>query len=279
MKKKQQRTKYTPPEIKCQFQELYAAIQADFDQMSQAKQIQTEAEKRVAVERENVNSWDRMEFETLNTQMMQYKKTKDPWLFKIMWHDYLKKLTNQYLHRFIIKGLPVQARRLFLTDTIAEELQDVLYPILLQAIQDWNKDTSTHFTKDFAAFYEKAVEFNSGNLLRRFNSKCHANLTLQNLDFNSDEEVSRLLLEEPKFAEHFGNCFGLDNILMKGHIETFVRTRLSKEEAQLFRLLYHEQTTVNEIARAFKIARMTVYRRRERIQNLWLAYEQETLAD
>ncbi len=279
MEKNPKRTKYIPPEIERQFQELYAAVQADFDQISQVKQQQAEAEQRAVMERENVNSWSGLEFGTLNTQMMQYKKTKDPELFKIMWHDYLKKLTDQYLHRFIIKGLPVQARRLFLTDTTAGDLQDVLYPVLLQAIQDWKADTNTHSTRGFAAFYEKAVQFYSGNLLRRFKSRCHTNLTLQNLDFNSDEEVNRLLLDEPKLAEHFKDSSDLDSILMKRHIETFVRTRLSKKEAQMFCLLYQEQSTVDEIARTFKIARMTVYRRRERLQKLWLAYEQETTAD
>ncbi|RKP54138.1 hypothetical protein D7Z26_12210 [Cohnella endophytica] len=82
-----------------------------------------------------------------------------------MWHDYLNKLTERYLYQFIIKGLPVMARRLFLTGTTVDELQDELYLVLLHAMQTWKPNENIHRTLNFASFYEKVIEFYSGNLL------------------------------------------------------------------------------------------------------------------
>ncbi|MFC5529512.1 hypothetical protein [Cohnella yongneupensis] len=276
---KQKRKKQTTPEIEQRFHELYDAVQADIDQINLAKQNQSEAEHRATVEQENVQSWGRQEFETLNTLMAQYKQTNDSNLFNTMWHDHLKKLTDRYLNRFIIKGLPFMARRLFLTGTTVDELQDELYLVLLHAIHDWKPDAKNHRTLNFATYYEKAVEFYSGNLLRKFNSKCHNQLSLQNLNFYSEAEVNLLLLDEPKLAEHFQQQSDVEHVLTEQYIERFVRTRLSKQQAHLFYLLQDKQLSVAEIASTFKIPRMTVYRRREQLQKLWLAYERENCSD
>lgn len=259
-----------------QFQALYEAIQADFDQISEAKQRQIEAEQCAGNEDENRNSWIQMEFETLNTQLKEYKKTQDNQLFTIIWHDYLKRLTNQYLQDLIIKGLPEMARRLFLTDTKPEELQDMLYPVLIQAIHDWEPDNEYRFTKDFAAFYKKAVEFERANILRKYNSKCNQEVTLQYLDFNSDEEVNILLMNEPKLARLLSDQWSMEQAIMKCHIDEFVETYLNPEEILLFQMFYEEQRTIKEIATAIKVTRMTIYRRIEKIKQLWATINQDT---
>lgn len=261
-------------EAERQFQELYEAIQADFDQISEARQRQKETEQRSAIEHGKKYNWSRMEFETLNTQMKQYKKTLDSQIFRIMWHDHLKKLTHQYLHDFIIKGMPEMARRLFLTDTKAEELQDMLYPVLLQAIRDWEPDDEHRFTKDFAAFYKKAVEYERGNILRKFNSKCNRQVSLQYLDFNNDEEVNVLLMNEPNLAIHLGDQSNIEQAIMKWHVSDFVQNCLTQEEKELFRMFYEEQRTVMEMAKVLQVTRMTVYRRMEKVNRLWAEFNQ-----
>lgn len=282
MEKKYKHKKYPSKaerlEAKRKFEELYEEIQAMFDENNKEKQRQIEEAKQKAdaLDRMNdrMNAWRQIEFENLNTYMMQYKETKDDYIFATMWNSYLKNLTNQYLYEFIIKGLPEMARRLFLTDTKAEELQDVLYPVLMRAIQDWEPNANHRFTKDFAAYYKKAVEYESGNILRKFNSTCNHQVVIQYLDFNSEEEVNILLVNEPKLAGYFKDQYSIEQSVIKWHIEEFVQTYLALEECKLFQMRYEEQQTVYEISNYFKISKMTVYRRIEKIKQRWIEFEQ-----
>jgi len=244
------------------------------------QQEQFQAEKRQQEEEhERLQGWERLDFENLNSLIIQYQQTGDQDDFNMAWRRYLNKLTDHYLHKYVIQGLPVLTRHLFLGDHKATELKNALYPVLVKTIRKWTPNTMDRCTMDFAAFYGKAVQFFSGNLIRKFQSKCYKGLSFQSLDFNSEEDINRLLLDDSQLAEHFEYRPGLDSILMDWHIESFTKTCLSEEQAELFRLLVEDQMSITDIAKTFKSARMTIYRRREQIQELWLAYERGTQAD
>jgi len=221
----------------------------------------------------NVDSWKKQDFETLNTILMKYKQTDDQSYFNTAWDKYLKNLTNCYLNKYVIKGLTVSAKRLFLVDHRYYELQDVLYPVLMEAIHKWTPNAPDRNTRDFAAYYQQAVRNFTGNINNRYNHKMYQNLSIRQLDFNNEGELSMLLKSEPALKVHFEHRTNLDVIIMDKYIETFIKTELTKEQSMLLGLLVTERLPITEIAKYMKTSRMTVYRKIEAIKTLWLQYE------
>lgn len=68
----------------------------------------------------------------------------------------------------------------------------------------------------------------------------------------------------------------MEQAITKWHFDDFVETYLNPEERMLFQMFYEEQRTIKEIATAFKVTRMTIYRRIEKIKRLWAAINQDT---
>ncbi|MCE5287475.1 MAG: HTH domain-containing protein [Pelosinus sp.] len=246
----------------------------EYEQEQREHQAKREEWQRRLKEREIINSWKRLDFETLNTLLIQYKDTNDETYFNQAWDKYLKNLTYSYLNKYVIRGLPVSAKKLFLIDHQYYHLQDVLYPVLIKAIHQWTPNAQNRNTRDFAAYYKQAVKNLTGNIINRYNHKMYQNLSIQQLDFNNEEELTMLLQVEPTLKEHFENRANLDVIIMDKHIETFIKTQLTKEQSMLLGLLITERLPITEIAKYMKTSRMTVYRKIEELKTLWQQYEE-----
>lgn len=234
------------------------------------RQIQ---EKRFNEEQESKQSWEKLELETLNSLLIQYKHDGNPLYFNMAWHRYLNKLTKQYLHKYVIQGLPLVVKRLYMADHHAEELQDMLYPILIKAIQQWSPNVPDRNTLDFAAYYGEAIEYFTGNIVRKYKRRRYENLSLQHLDFYNEEQINLLLQGEPNVAERLGNHSGIEEWMLKQHVEEFIQDCLTEEQRILLLLIYDEQMPVIEIANRLKCSRMTVHRKRKQIEDLWKQYE------
>lgn len=101
----------------------------------------------------------------------------------------------------------------------------------------------------------------------------YQNLSIKQLDFNNEEELTMLLKAEPTLKEHFEHRANLDIIMMDKYVETFIKTKLTKEQSMLLGLLVTERLPITEIAKYMKTSRMTVYRKIEEIKALWLEYD------
>lgn len=245
----------------------------EYEQEQQEYKIKQEHRKRLIEQQENVNSWKQLDFKTLNTLLIKYKQTNDETYFEQVWDNYLKDLTQSYLNKYVIRGLTVTAKRLFLIDHQYHELQDVLYPVLIKAIYQWTPNDPTRNTRDFAAYYKQAVRNFTGNINNRYNHKLYQNLSIKQLDFNNEEELTMLLQAEPALKEHFEHSTNLDIIIMDKHVETFIKTKLTKEQSMLLGLLVTERLPITEIAKYMKTSRMTVYRKIEEVKTLWIEYD------
>jgi len=246
----------------------------EYEQEQAEYKIILEERKRLAEDRENVNCWKRQDFETLNTLLMKYKQSGDQTYFNQAWDKYLKDLTNVYLNKYVMKGLTATAKRLFLVDHRYYELQDVLYPVLITAINKWTPNAPDRNTRDFAAYYQQAVRNFTGNINNRFNYKTYQNVSIHNLDFNNEGEMTMILQAEPTLKAHFERRTDLDMIIMDKYVEEFMKTRLTKEQSMLLGLLVTERLPVTEIAKYMKTSRMTVYRKIAELRTLWLQYEE-----
>jgi hypothetical protein len=245
-----------------------------YEEEKRERKKRQEEHERWMKQWENVNSWKQLDFETLNTLLMKYKETNDETYFNHAWDKYLKDLTNSYLNKYVIRGLPVSAKKLFLIDHQYYHLQDVLYPVLIKAIHQWTPNDPTRNTRDFVAYYKQAVKNLTGNIINRYNHKMYQNLSIKQLDFNNEEEVTMLLQAEPTLKEHFEHRANLDIIIMDKYVETFIKTKLAKEQSMLLGLLITERLPITEIAKYMKTSRMTVYRKIEEIKTLWQQYEE-----
>lgn len=245
-----------------------------YEEEKRERKERQEEQKRWWEQWENVNSWKQCDFETLNTLLMKYKETNDETYFNQAWNKYLKDLTNRYLYKYVIKGLTVFAKRLFLVDHQSYELQDVLYPVLIKAIHQWTPNALDRNTRDFAAYYKQAVRNFTGNINNRYKHKMYQNLSIKQLDFNNEEELTMLLQAEPTLKEHFEHRTNLDIMIMDKYVETFIKTKLTKEQSMLLGLLVTERLPITEIAKYMKTSRMTVYRKIEEIKILWQQYEE-----
>jgi len=232
-----------------------------------------DATKRILEQRKTLRTWQQLDYETLNTLLMKYKETGDETYFNQAWDKYLKKLTNLYLNKYVIKGLTVTAKRIFLVDHQYYELQDVLYPVLIEAIMKWIPNDPNQNTRHFAAYYKQAVRNFTGNINNRYNHKTYQNLSIQQLDFNNEGELTMLLQSEPILKAHFEHRTNLDVIIMDKYVETFIKTKLTKEQSMLLGLLITERLPITEIAKYMKTSRMTVYRKIEDIKVLWIEYD------
>jgi predicted DNA-binding protein YlxM (UPF0122 family) len=244
-----------------------------YEEEKRERKERQEEHKRWMKQWENVNSWKQLDFETLNTLLMKYKETNDETYFNQAWDKYLKDLTNSYLNKYVIRGLTVSAKRLFLVDHQYYHLQDVLYPILLEAIHKWAPNAPDRNTRDFTAYYKQAVRNFTGNINNRYNHKMYQKVSIKQLDFNNEEELTMLLQAEPTLKEHFEHRVNLDIMIMDKYVETFIKTKLTKEQSMLFGLLVTERLPITEIAKYMKISRMTVYRKIEELKALWIEYD------
>lgn len=251
--------------------ELVSEEEYERDQQLQ-RQKQEEAQRKKE-ERDIFESWQRIDYDTLNTLIIKYKQNGDQLYFNQAWDKCLKDLTQSYLYRYVIKGLTVSAKRLFLVDHQNDQLQDVLYEVLLKAIDKWTPNMPGLNTRDFAAYYQRAVMNFSGNIINRCKRKKHQNISVQYIDFNDEEEINMLLLSEPSLVAHFQYSSGYDYIVMDQYIETFIKTHLSKEQAMLLGLMINERLPITEIAKYMKTSRKTVYEKWRQIKALWLAYD------
>lgn len=249
----------------------------EYEQEQQEQQeykIKQEQRRRLIEQQENINSWKQLDFETLNTLLIKYKQTNDETYFNQVWDKYLKNLTQTYLNKYVIRGLTVSAKKLFLVDHQYYELQDVLYPVLMKAIHNWTPNDPTRNTRDFAAYYKQAVRNFTGNINNRYNHKMYQNLSIKQLDFNNEEKLTMLLQSESTLKEHFEHRTNLDILIMDKYVETFIKTKLTKEQSMLLGLLVTERLPITEIAKYMKTSRMTVYRKIEEIKTLWQQYEE-----
>jgi predicted DNA-binding protein YlxM (UPF0122 family) len=244
-----------------------------YEEEKRERKEHQEQQKRWWEQLENVNSWKQLDFETLNTILIKYKETNDEIYFNQAWEKYLKALTNIYLNKYVIKGLTVSAKRLFLVDHQYYHLQDVLYPVLLEAIHKWTPNAPDRNTLDFVAYYKQAVRNFTGNINNRYNHKMYQNVSIKQLDFNNEEELTMLLQAEPTLKEHFEHRTNLDIMIMDKYVETFIKTKLTKEQSMLLGLLVTERLPITEIAKYMKTSRMTVYRKIEEIKTLWIEYD------
>jgi hypothetical protein len=247
--------------------------QERYEQEKRERKKQQEERKQSWERWSNVNSWKKLDFETLNTLLIKYKDTNDEIYFNQAWDKYLKDLTYSYLNKYVIRGLPVTAKKLFLVDHQYYHLQDVLYPVLIKAIHQWTPNVQDRNTRDFAAYYKQAVKNLTGNIINRYNHKMYQNLSIKQLDFNNEEELTMLLQAEPTLKEHFEHRANLDAIIMDKYVHTFIKTKLTKEQSMLLGLLITERLPITEIAKYMKTSRMTVYRKIEEIKTLWLEYD------
>lgn len=245
--------------------------QERYEQEKRELKQQQEENKRMWEQWENVSNWKRLDFETLNTLLMKYKQTNDQTYFNQAWDKYLNDLTQSYLNKYVIRGLTVSAKKLFLVDHQYYHLQDVLYPVLVEAIHNWTPNAQDRNTRDFAAYYKQAVRNFTGNINNRYNHKMYQHLSIQQLDFNNEEEFTMLLQAEPTLKAHFEH--NLDIIMMDKYVETFIKTKLTKEQSMLLGLLVTERLPITEIAKYMKTSRMTVYRKIEKLKTLWIEYD------
>nr|WP_092074118.1 hypothetical protein [Dendrosporobacter quercicolus]NSL47752.1 hypothetical protein [Dendrosporobacter quercicolus DSM 1736]SDM78031.1 hypothetical protein SAMN04488502_10789 [Dendrosporobacter quercicolus] len=248
----------------------------EYEQEKRERQEREEEHERWREQWDNVNSWQQLDFATLNTLLIQYKQTNDETCFNQAWDRYLKDLTQSYLNKYVIRGLTVTAKKIFLVDHQYYHLQDVLYPVLMEAIHKWTPNAQDRNTLDFAAYYKQAVRNFTGNINNRYNHNMYQNLSIKQLDFNNEEELTMLLQAEPTLKEHFEHRTNLDIILMDKYVEAFIKTRLTKEQSMLLGLLVTERLPITEIAKYMKTSRMTVYRKIEEIKALWLEYDTGT---
>lgn len=188
--------------------------QERYEQEKRERKEHREQQKRWREQWENINSWKQSDFETLNTLLIKYKDTNDETYFNQAWNQYLKDLTYRYLNKYVIRELTVTAKKLFLVDHQYHELQDVLYPVLIKAIHQWTPNAPNRNTRDFAAYYKQAVRNFTGNINNRYNHKMYQNLSIKQLDFNNEEELTMLLQAEPTLKEHFEHRTNLDVIIM-----------------------------------------------------------------
>lgn len=248
--------------------------QERYEEEKRERRQRQEESRRVTEQWENINSWKRSDFENLNTLLIKYKQTGDETWFNQSWDKYLKHLTTLYLNKYVVKGLTVTAKRLFLVDHQPGELQDVLYPVLIEAIHKWTPDSPIHNTRDFAAYYKQAVRNFTGNINNRYNHKTYQNLSVQSIDFNNEEELTMILQNEPTLKAHFERRTDLDVLIMDKYVENFINTTLTQEQSMLLGLLITERLPITEIAKYMKTSRMTVYRKIEQIKTLWTQYEE-----
>ncbi|CAM4454289.1 ECF-type sigma factor [Paenibacillus typhae] len=239
------------------------------------RQRKFEENKRIEMqdERENARAWKNMNFETLNSLIIQYKHTKQQNYFNQAWSKYLKILTWRYLQEFVIKGLPVNAKRLFLYDYESDHLEDVLYDVLLKSIENWKPNAPDKYTMDFAAYYKRAVEFFSGNIINRLNNKKHCGITIQNMDFNNEEDMSILLLQEPNLAIQLQNKSSLDTIIMNDWLDGFMKI-LSADQVEIVNYIGIKNYSILETSKRLKVSRMTIHRKLSEIKMMWLSYDQ-----
>jgi|GEM_PF-1639410 len=246
----------------------------EYEQEKLERQERDEKFKRHLEQQENINSWKQLDFETINTLLIKYKETNDEIYFNQAWEKYLKDLTQSYLNKYVIRGLTVTAKKIFLVDHQYYHLQDALYPVLIKAIHQWAPNDPNRNTRDFAAYYKQAVRNFTGNINNRYNHKMYQKLSIKQLDFNNEEELTMLLQAEPTIREHFEHRTNLDIIIMDKYVETFIKTKLTKEQSMLLGLLVTERLPITEIAKYMKTSRMTVYRKIEEIKTLWQQYEE-----
>jgi len=90
--------------------------------------------------------------------------------------------------------------------------------------------------------------------------------------FNNQQEVA-MITQLSNLEKHFHVESETSYILVDIHIETFIKTKLTKEQSMLLGLLVTERLPITEIAKYMKTSRMTVYRKIEELKTLWLEYE------
>ncbi|MDM5186280.1 hypothetical protein QUF99_02260 [Bacillus sp. DX4.1] len=70
---------------------------AQWEEEQRRRKRQKIQAKRFQEEQESKQSWERLEWETLNSLLIQYKLDGNPLYFNMAWHRYLNKLTKQYV--------------------------------------------------------------------------------------------------------------------------------------------------------------------------------------
>lgn len=247
----------------------------DYEQdKHQQKQKQIEAHHKKE-EQDNIESWQRIDFETLNSLIIKYKQTGDQLYFNRAWNRYLNRLTQNYMNQFVIKGLTVSAKRLFLAEHHYDQLQDVLYEVLIKAIEKWTPYMTDQNTRDFAAYYKQAVEFYTGNIINRCKRLKHQQISIQHIDFTDEKEVNMLLVNEPRVATQFEYYSNLESVVLNDYVDTFIRKHLTNEQAMIVNLMMTKHSPKSEIAKYLKVSRMTLHRKWKEIQALWLEYAKE----
>ena len=245
----------------------------EYDQEQQEYKVIQEEKKRISEQRENVKSWDRLDFETINTLIIKYKETGNQLYFEQAWNDYLWDLNNSLIEKYLIKGLPTFAKQLFLDGNNYSELKDEFYVVLIETINKWIPNSPDHYTRDFAAFYKQAIYDYVGGYKTRLKRPKYSQVKgITPIDFNNQQEVN-MITQLSNLGKHFHVESETNYILMDIHIETFIKTKLTKEQSMLLGLLVTERLPITEIAKYMKTSRMTVYRKIEELKTLWIEYE------
>ena len=246
----------------------------EYEQEQQQYKVILEERQRISEQRENVNTWNRLDFETLNTLIIKYKETGNQLYFEQAWDNYLWDLNHSLIEKYLIKGLPTIAKQLFLDGNNYSELKDEFYIVLIETINKWTPNSPDHYTRDFAAFYQQAIYDYVGGYKTRLKRPKYSQVTgITPVDFNNQQEVA-MITQLSNIGKHFNVESETNYILMDIHIETFIKTKLTKEQSMLLGLLVTERLPITEIAKYMKTSRMTVYRKIEELKTLWQQYEE-----
>lgn len=244
----------------------------EYEQEQQEYKVILEERQRISEQRENVNTWNRLDFETLNTLLIKYKETGNQLYFEQAWDDFLWDLNYSLIEKYLIKGLPTIAKQLFLDGNNYSDLKDEFYIVLMETIHKWIPNSPDHYTRDFAAFYKQAVYDYVGGYKTRLKRPKYSQVTgITPIDFNNQQEVAMVT---NLLGKHYHVESETNHILMDIYVHTFIKTKLTKEQSMLLGLLVTERLSITEIAKYMKISRMTVYRKVEELKTLWQQYEE-----
>lgn len=244
------------------------------EEYEKEQQVIQEERNRILKQKENVKNWERMDFETINTLIIKYKETGNQIYFEQAWDEYLWNLNYNLVEKYLVKGLPVIAKQLFLDGTTHSEVKDEFYIVLVETINKWIPNSPDHWTRDFVAFYKQAIYDYVGGYKTRLKRPKYSQVTgITHVDFNNQQEVA-MIMKVANTEKHFHVESETQHILMDIYVETFIKTKLTKEQGMLLGLLITERLPITEIAKYMKTSRMTVYRKIEEIKTLWQQYEE-----
>lgn len=245
----------------------------EYEESQQRLKEEQQRLEQARKEQGNIRQWIHTDYETLNTLLIQYKQTGDQSYFEEAWDKYLEDLTYTWVKKYLVEGLPTFAKQIFLDGDNYNEIQDELYIVLVTALEKWTPNAPDRYTRDFAAFYKQAVYDYVGGYKTRLKRPKYSNVkAIIPIDFNNQQEVA-MIAQVSNLGQHLYITSDTHYILMDVYVETFIKTKLTKEQGMLLGLLVTERLPIAEVAKYMKTSRKTVYSKIGEIKLLWLEYE------